>query len=80
MRKMVLLGLAVALLLFGNVGLSNAQNNPTEIETFLQDAESDYQTCMNYCMNDGHNHGFEYCQANCKGLATQLTPSGGTEE
>lgn len=32
------------------------------------DGETNYQTCMNYCMQE---YGFAYCQSECKGLATQ---------
>ena len=30
--------------------------------------ETNYQTCMNYCMQE---YGFAYCQSECKGLATE---------
>jgi hypothetical protein len=30
------------------------------------DGETNYQTCMNYCMQE---YGFAYCQSECKGLA-----------
>jgi len=35
--------------------------------TELALAETNYQTCMNYCMGD--SCGFTYCQGECKSLA-----------
>jgi hypothetical protein len=31
------------------------------------EGETNYQTCMRYCMGDGC--GFDYCHGQCKGLA-----------
>jgi len=70
MRKLSMLAFALCLLL-GSVGIARAQASSTGPEDFSQVAAAtgDYTTCMNYCMNDGHGHSFEFCHLACEELA-----------
>ena len=61
-RKLInLLSLAV-------VALGASQLGAQSDSVIAEPGETNYQTCMNYCMQE---YGFAYCQSECKGLATE---------
>jgi len=69
MKKLWLLAFTLCLLV-GSIGFAGTKEPSAGPEAFLTMAEpGDYTTCMNYCMNDGHDHDFEYCHGICKSVA-----------
>lgn len=61
MKKLTINALCLLVVAVGGSRLQAQAQSQTAIAD-----ETNYQTCMRYCMAE---HGFDYCQAQCKDLA-----------